>query len=144
MYSHPLLEYHYTEGQVNIMLEGFQKMIELDRNVKKSDIETIFGGNEWVYETWYQNNKFDTFLSEFNLRKDLLKSNGLETFISNRYKIAYERFLGYHTADNFYSLVARMPGLGDYGYPDLYKTNFATMFGNVLDKYGIDWEFPPS
>ena len=80
---------------------------------------------------------------KFNSRKDLLQSNDLETFISEKYKIAYERFWGYHTADSFYSLVARMPGLGDYGYPDLYETNFAIMFGNVLDKYGIDWEFPP-
>ncbi len=145
MYSHPLLEYHYTESQVNIMLDGFQKMIELERNVEKSDIERIFNGNEWVYETWYQNAEFDDFLSEFNSRKGILKdpNKGLEVFIYSEYLTAYERFWGYHTTDSFYSLVARLPGLGDYGYPDLYETNFATMFSNVLDNYGTDWEFPP-
>ena len=119
----------YSEAQMLVILNGFDKMMEMEDSVSRNDVINIFRKNEWVLygldresgkDGWFNSEEgFDNMLKEFNDRKNLLKNEGLAQFIREKYDTVYERFYrnlpdGTANADGFYSLVTPHPWFGDY------------------------------
>jgi hypothetical protein len=121
-----------------VILNGFDKMMNMEGSVTKNDVINIFKGNEWVLygpdgnggkdknQGWFfSDNSFDKRLVEFNDRKNLLKNKGLDQFLIKKYDTVYERFYlnfphgtlsntDIADADGFYSLVVPHPWFGDF------------------------------
>ena len=63
--------------------------------ISMDDINDVFGngkGNEWIIARWLSEKKFEANLKEFNDRRRDMRLMGLEAFIKEYYKKAYERF----------------------------------------------------
>jgi len=105
------------EQSIENILKAFEEFMLFDRDVTETDVQQTFKklGEEWVYHLWKSQGQkeFEDNLIEFNKRKDVIKAIGIEEFIKNYYKLAYDRFYGQYDigiAETF----ARMPGAGDY------------------------------
>jgi len=128
----------YSEEQILVILNGFDRMMNMEGKITKDDVIDIFKENEWVLyglgggggkdgkRGWFFSEEgFDNMLKIFNERKSFLKNKGFDQFIIKNYDTVYERFyLNFphgtlsHTdiadADGFYSLVVPHPWLGDF------------------------------
>ena len=93
-----------TEAESLTILKGFETLIAMKgsgnsitgianlNEITEIDIESVFKGNEWVYAGWYSTDSFEENLHEFNHRRRDIRLMGLEKFISEYNKIAYNRF----------------------------------------------------
>lgn len=120
VWGHPIAEYNYNENQILTILRGFEKMVIRkgygeNGKITRRDITEIFGKeNSWVYEKWFNLEDFDENLNQFNDRRQFLKDFGVEAFMSEYYKNAYNRFFKYSSGDGFYSIIFPEFGLVDY------------------------------
>ena len=125
----------YSEAKILVILNGFDKMMEMEGPITKSDVINIFKGNEWVLngpdgiggkkknQGWFFSGNFDGMLNEFNERKNKLRTEEFDQFLKDNYDTVYERFylnfphgtsIEIADADGFYSLVVPHPWLGDF------------------------------
>jgi len=128
----------YSEEQILVILNGFNRMMNMEGAITEDDVIDIFKENEWVLyglggeggkdgkRGWFFSEEgFDNMLDKFNERKSFLKNEGLDQFIIDYYNTVYERFYlnfphgtlsntDIADADGFYSLVVPHPWLGDF------------------------------
>jgi hypothetical protein len=93
-----------TEAESLIILRGFERLISMKgsgnpikgisnlNEITEKDIESVFKGDEWVYARWYSLPEFSDNLGKFNERRMDIRILGLEKFIAEYNKVAYNRF----------------------------------------------------
>lgn len=119
LFTHTYYEYHLTEVDILVILDGFETMMSTkgsgpNEEITISDLEGIFGGNEWVLDKWQESPRFLDNLKEFNDRRSFYQNQGPEAFIQEYYEIAHARFFEHAEGDGVYSMLARFPGIADY------------------------------
>ncbi len=112
--THPLYDAFYSEADIEVILQGFNVMKSSDGSGPngewtESDIKTLFSSNQWVYQNWLSDSNFKDNLVEFNIRKNLYTSQGLEEFINQKYSTVSNRFFNLY-GPGIYSTVMRTSG----------------------------------
>lgn len=124
-----------TEAESLIIMEAGRKLISIEKDITKNDIDELFGEEEWLYENiikkyWYKDMEiFRVALDELNLKKRKYKELGIQGWMEMFHEKAYDRFFDQY-GHGIYSLMVRLPGLADYS--DYVNVDFYKIFREYM------------
>ena len=114
-----------SEADARVLITQFSALVNKEGIVTRQDIEAAFKGYEWVLNDkrtgWFNNDKFDKYLKEFNDRKDKYQSLGLDGFMQEYeqvYQNLYNRFYQTVVDDKGRSLILFTRPMRPYGVAD--------------------------
>jgi len=147
-----------SKSQASQIIKAFEFLVSQEGTVDRSFIDNTFNKrksrwfyNEVVVNRWYSNPKFNSFLTEFNTRKQEIQSMGVIEFLGQdgtggkpmRYPIAKSRFydnLMTLDRDRLYTLLSRtfLP-IHKYALEKIFRSRSRTVeFDYIYDRILID------
>lgn len=141
---------YVSEADTRIIIEGFDQLVSLGKDIDRGDMMRVFKDNMWVLTNsrgtgWFDSDPkvFQDRLNDFNERKRVIRDHGLEFFIFEYYYTAWNRFSIEAIVEGrceLYSLLHRNHRLGTgdikIDYLNWQSVDFERLYSEILFSHG--------